>query len=63
MLYLEGPKRGIHVRFYTREGLLGVVREAGLSVVHGPVSVASRETERARSWNQWEIVVALEPRG
>ena len=63
VLYLEGPKRGIHVRFYTREGLLGVVREAGLSVVRGPVSVASREGERARPWNQWEIVVALEPRG
>ena len=63
VLYLDGPKRGIHVRFYTKEGLLRVVREAGLSVVRGPVSVASREAERAGSWNQWEIVVTLEADG
>ncbi|MBI1657645.1 MAG: hypothetical protein IS632_02570 [Thaumarchaeota archaeon] len=45
--YLDGPKRGIHVRFHTKEGLLGVAREAGLSVVGWPVSVASREAERS----------------
>ena len=40
-----------------------MAREAGLSVVGWPVSVASREAERSGSWNQWEIVVALEPHG
>lgn len=59
-LYLAGPKRGLHVRFFTKVGLERVVAESGLLMASGPSSVAARRTGRDGSWVQWEMVAVKE---
>ena len=57
--YLAGPKSGLHVRFYTEEGLRHALWESGMRVISGPVNVVTKRVGQRGSWAQWEIVAAL----
>ena len=55
--YNEGPKKGLYVRFFSKEDLHGLISKNGMSVMHGLRNVT---TERAPpctgSWSQWELI-------
>lgn len=59
VLYEEGPKSGLCIRFLSLEGLEAVVFDSGLSMKHTP---KKKTTARpgGGSWSQWEMVAGLE---
>ena len=57
--YLDGPKRGLYVRFYTEKGLRHTLRESKMRVIRGPTGVATKRVGQGGSWTQWEVVAAL----
>ncbi len=55
--YGEGPKKGLCIHFFSREGLEERLRRAGLAPVSGPREVTEpRAPPRSGSWSQWEVV-------
>lgn len=62
ILYDDGPKRGLPIRFTSRSGLSKIVRECGLATVRDAVKVSTRRPDGRGSWSQWEMVASPEAR-
>ena len=54
-LYRKGPKRGLYVRFFSRDGLAPLICRNGMRVERGPDLVLSWRPEGGGSWLQWEL--------
>jgi len=59
-VYGAGPKRGLHIRFLTLEGLFRVVEGAGMRMLGEPREVkecrSNHDGRQAGTWSQWEMI-------
>ena len=60
VVYGEGPKRGLAIRFLSRTGLERLVYGAGLRMARDPKMVTAARADGRGSWSQWEMV-AIRP--
>ena len=55
--YNEGPKKGLDIRFFSKEGIFSLIRKNNMSVMHGLRNVTTeRAPSRTGSWSQWEVI-------
>ena len=60
VLYEDGPKRGLHIHFFSREELEETVASSGLHMKHPPKKVTTQRPGGRGSWSQWEMIAGLE---
>ena len=56
--YMDGPKSGLQIHFFSREELMMVIEGSGLRMVHSPRKITIKRSEQRGSWSQWEMVAA-----
>lgn len=55
--YVDGPKRGTDVRFFSKRDLIGRLSRNGFEIEAGPSEDrAKREPPKTGTWSQWEVV-------
>ena len=55
--YNEGPKKGLDVRFFSKEDLFGLVGKNGMSAVNELKNVTAKCLPPCTgSWTQWEMI-------
>ena len=62
VLYEDGPKSGLHIRFFSRDGLEAAVVGSGMRMKRTPKKITARRPDGGGSWSQWEMVANLEAR-
>ena len=58
-LYHDGPKKGLHIRFFSENGLNRVLNSVGLRTLRTPEKLVTRRNVKDGSWVQWEVVAVL----
>ena len=55
--YNGGPKKGLDIRFFSKEDVVGLVRKNDMSVIRKLKNVTTRRVRPGTgSWSQWEVV-------
>lgn len=55
--YVDGPKRGTDVRFFSKRDLIGHLSRNGFEIEDGPSEDrAKREPPKTGTWSQWQVV-------
>ena len=55
--YKEGPKKGLHIHFFSKEDVYGLISKNNMSVMRELRNVTTeRVPPRTGSWSQWELV-------
>ena len=58
VLYEDGPKRGLHIHFFSLYELEAAVAGSGMHMMRPPRKVTVRRGVGRGSWSQWEMVAA-----
>lgn len=58
-LYHDGPKNGLHIRFFSEKGLNHILNRVGLRILRAPEKLVTRRSVKDGSWVQWEVVAML----
>ena len=56
VLYTEGPKKGLPIRFFSKQGLKNSMCDAGFKLVREPEKITIPRNDKQNSWSQWEAV-------
>ena len=56
VLYEDGPKRGLHVHFFSLGELETLISNNGMRIVGAPKKVTAGRQSKCGTWVQWEIV-------
>ena len=56
VLYEDGPKRGLHVHFFSSGELEALIHSNGMRVIGTPKKVTTERPGGRGMWSQWEIV-------
>ena len=56
VLYKEGPKKGLSIRFFSKEEIMSIMDRYGLYMERDPQNVVIKRPGQPGAWAQWEIV-------
>lgn len=58
--YEGGPKKGLHIHFYSRNELVNMMIGSGLNIKQHPKKVTAQRPNGNGSWSQWEMIAGRE---